>query len=845
MLHRFLERLRKKELEQTGVYVGAISEGKNHHRALICLLRGLVIFLGTYGTIIGILEAFKLPYNAPVVTFAFFLISMYVAFLYFNKIFFYAGYFLLLGAFTYELAHMYMFANSGYQAIINEIYSAYSDYFKLLSVREGQEFVEQRYLTVTVAAIFLGVFLAMMLNVTISGYMNLVETVLITLPFLEIAFYINKKPPIYCLFMVLIMYIFVGILQASRFQRMQVKGKHTPEFLRFRRRSKRIYGYQGNAKGNLLTLVAACILSLIVCIIANPFYTKDTQYATHNAVRKKADEYVKIFVQTGFTGFLSRYDSTGGMNTGRLGGVGQVRPDFETDLNVTFTPYTFNTVYLKAFTGSYYSQNQWFPIAYLEGANPAEYPQYGNTTGGANILNNTQIKEYDSEYLPEARATARMNIINLDADPSFSYLPYHTDATGYHNFAKVEDTSRDLSNGVDITYNPLLENYYVVPEKYKDITDEKYEYYVNESCTYINEELKGNLQEYIKEHDFFDADISGFTEEENVSKFRDVNDYRLSMARKVYSHYVNEFDYTMAPGTTPYGRDYVTYFLTKQKRGYCAHFASSGAMLLRAMDIPARYVEGYCIPPSLLAESGVALDENVDEWYEGDSLLEETGVVNIDVNDSYAHAWIEIYLEGYGFVPFEMTPPDEDEADNAAAFDDLFSGLFRFRFNIAELPEPGTTNNEENQNRLSEFFSMRLNFGKFLLPLGIAVGALLLALTGYLTVQRIRTLLRLKRLYQAGKFSELVYIKYSDFVRFLQSDPSTKTANANPLPQDVLAQCKRLLSGKNENYSDSSLEKLFTYIEQALYSPDSGSREEYDRFAESIVHMRKTLKKMK
>ena len=47
-----------------------------------------------------------------------------------------------------------------------------------------------------------------------------------------------------------------------------------------------------------------------------------------------------------------------------------------------------------------------------------------------------------------------MNIINLDADPSFSYLPYHTDATGYHNFAKVEDTSRDLSNGVDITYNP-------------------------------------------------------------------------------------------------------------------------------------------------------------------------------------------------------------------------------------------------------------------------------------------------------------------------------------------------------------------------------------------------------
>lgn len=844
MFHRIAERFRKKELEQTGVYVGAISEQTNRHRALICFLRGLVIFMGTYGTIIGILDAFKLPYNSVIVTLAFFLISMYVAFLYLNKVFFYAGYFLLLGGFTIELVHWYMYANSGYQAITNEIYSAYSDYFKLLSVREGQEFVEQRYITVTVAAIFLGVFLAMMLNVTISGYMNVVETALVTLPLLEVAFFINYKPPIYCLCMVLAMYVFVGVLQASRFQRMQVKGKHTPEFLRFKRKNKKIYGYQGDAKGNLFTLIAALIISLIVCIIAFPFYNRDNEYVSRNPVRKKTEDYVKIFVQNGFYGFLSRYDSTGGMNSGRLGGVGEVRPDFETDLNVTFTPYTFNTVYLKGFTGSYYAQNQWFPIAYLEGANPAEYPQYAGKAGSNNILNETQIKEYDSEYLPEARATARMNIINLDADPTNSYLPYFTDATKYHNFSIVKDSTKDFANGVDITYNPLLENYYVVPESHKEINDEKYEYYVNESCTYLRDEQKTELQEYIKEHNFFDADIDGFTEEENVSKFRDVNDYRLSMARKVYSHYVSEFDYTMAPGTTPYGRDYVTYFLTKQKRGYCAHFASSGVMLLRAMDIPARYVEGYCIPPSLLAESGVALDENTDEWYEGDTLLDETGVVNVDVNDSYAHAWIEIYMEGYGFVPFEMTPPDEDESDNTSAFNDLFSGLFRFRFNIAELPDNSSSNNS-NQDRMSKLLSFRLDFGKFLLPLGIAIGTLLLILTGYITVRKVRESRRLKRLYREGKYSELVYIKYSAFVRFLLSDESTKTASPNPLPDEVSAQTGRLLAGKNDEYTDESIRKFFDYIEKTLYSPHAGSKEEYDYFAQTILQMQKSIRKMK
>jgi hypothetical protein len=268
-------------------------------------------------------------------------------------------------------------------------------------------------------------------------------------------------------------------------------------------------------------------------------------------------------------------------------------------------------------------------------------------------------------------------------------------------------------------------------------------------------------------------------------------------------------------------------------------------MLLRSLDIPARYVEGYCIPPSLLAESGVALDENTDEWYEGDSLLEETGVVNIDVNDSYAHAWIEIYLEGYGFVPFEMTPPSDDENVNENGFDDLFSGLFRFRLNIADLPDSNSTNNNGNQENLSKLLSMRLDFGKFLLPLGIAIGVLLLALTGYLTVRSVKENRRRKKLYREGKFGELVYIKYMAFVRFLLSDESTKTANSNPLPDEVLAQTKRLLSGKSEEYTDASLDKLFAYIEKTLYSSNAGTKEEYDGFVQTLSHMQKTLKKMK
>lgn len=98
------------------------------------------------------------------------------------------------------------------------------------------------------------------------------------------------------------------------------------------------------------------------------------------------------------------------------------------------------------------------------------------------------------------------------------------------------------------------------------------------------------------------------------------------------------------------GEDFVTHFL-REGRGYCVHFATAGAMLLRHQGIPARYVTGYT----------VQLDSQ--GWG--------------DVLDSDAHAWVEIYLDGYGWYPVEMTPgytgggsgvelagaPDEDVPD--------------------------------------------------------------------------------------------------------------------------------------------------------------------------------------
>ena len=77
------------------------------------------------------------------------------------------------------------------------------------------------------------------------------------------------------------------------------------------------------------------------------------------------------------------------------------------------------------------------------------------------------------------------------------------------------------------------------------------------------------------------------------------------------------------------GEDFVEHFLT-ERRGYCMHFASAGALMLRLLGIPARYVTGYSVD---IPESGT-----------------------LDVSDAAAHAWVEIYLAEYGWYPVEMTP---------------------------------------------------------------------------------------------------------------------------------------------------------------------------------------------
>ncbi len=114
----------------------------------------------------------------------------------------------------------------------------------------------------------------------------------------------------------------------------------------------------------------------------------------------------------------------------------------------------------------------------------------------------------------------------------------------------------------------------------------------------------------------------------------------LGKAKNIRRYLVSNYAYTLDVGDPPDNVDFVTWFLLREKKGYCTYFASAMTVLCRMAGIPARYVTGFLAEPD---ESGKAI-----------------------VTGDNAHAWTEIYLNGVGWVTLEATPEHYTGNDSGA-----------------------------------------------------------------------------------------------------------------------------------------------------------------------------------
>ena len=111
---------------------------------------------------------------------------------------------------------------------------------------------------------------------------------------------------------------------------------------------------------------------------------------------------------------------------------------------------------------------------------------------------------------------------------------------------------------------------------------------------------------------------------------------RYDQAQTVVNWFQSEFSYTLE--LPPTAREAtLEHFLLQRRAGHCEYFSTAMAILLRTQGIPAREVNGFM----------------GGEWSDfGDYLA---------VTQNQAHAWVEVWFPGYGWVPFDPTPAGRGE----------------------------------------------------------------------------------------------------------------------------------------------------------------------------------------
>jgi protein-glutamine gamma-glutamyltransferase len=110
------------------------------------------------------------------------------------------------------------------------------------------------------------------------------------------------------------------------------------------------------------------------------------------------------------------------------------------------------------------------------------------------------------------------------------------------------------------------------------------------------------------------------------------NPYAAVVALEAWFRTGGDFSYDETPEVAPPGTPPLVFFLTQSKEGYCQHYAGAMALMLRYLGIPARVGAGFT--------SGI-YDRDRRVW---------------NVNDRNAHTWVEVWFNGFGWLPFDPTP---------------------------------------------------------------------------------------------------------------------------------------------------------------------------------------------
>lgn len=427
---------------------------------------------------------------------------------------------------------------------------------------------------------------------------------------------------------------------------------------------------------------------------------------------------------------------------GELAKAGAWKASGDTALKVTMEKP--ESLYLRGFVGSDYQGDFWKsqkPSVYYEKKDMFYWLHRNEFYGNRQLASVREMVKEDS--LSDERS--KVYVENVGADSQYLYIPYEMTETpagfeetrnsgdGFlksgnffgtrsYEFETMGNLVKDFPRLAALSYLAGKEEQ---NQQYRE-NESYYNAFVYEYDTELSDEMRSLFQK--------ELGTAGDQKKSHMDYYSAITHIRSYLEKNMI--YGNQTE------PLPKGKDFVKNFLTETKIGHSVHFASTAALMFRYYGIPSRYVEGYLITP-----------EDVKNVEAGEEL---------EIAGKNGHAWTEIYVDGLGWVPLEMTP----EYYGIMEEPDLTVGLEADGTKAAKPPKPQEEKEwQEEEGNLQRVLSLALyQIGKIILMALILFDILCLLFFLWVLLKRTTANIRRRRAFKVRDNGQAArqMIKYAE-----------------------------------------------------------------------------------
>lgn len=257
------------------------------------------------------------------------------------------------------------------------------------------------------------------------------------------------------------------------------------------------------------------------------------------------------------------------------------------------------------------------------------------------------VRKWDREHYSDYIKTGSVDISYLRYKPGIIFAPSKTVLLG-DRIDNVEFTEKlnsileDSKAGRNISYRVRFDRLNMDKDKFAYLMENRLPISASEWENGLSIVTKNNIvgttyEDYLRYRDdiytrYYEEVPVSDKVNALISEITDDADSEWDRLKKVevwLNGLTYKWDTDELPESVNSQTEFLDYFMTESREGYCVHFATAMALIARTEGLPSRVTQGVYVL---------------------------SGTPNVQVTSRMAHVWTEVYFDNFGWVSFEPTP---------------------------------------------------------------------------------------------------------------------------------------------------------------------------------------------